>query len=59
MTYKVAVDLGEMNSSRLSQREFIQLIKENYAAKMGLPIEDIQLIIIGQQPLQAVKGAPS
>ena len=31
MTYKVAIDLNDMNSSRLSQREFIQMIKENNA----------------------------
>jgi len=59
MTYKVAIDLNDMNSSRLSQREFIQMIKENNAERLNLTIEDIKIVFVGQKPLRLIKGGLS
>ena len=59
MTYKVAIDLNDMNSSRLSQREFIQMIKENNAERLNLTIEDIKIVFVGQNPLRLIKGGLS
>ena len=59
MTYKVAIDLNDMNSSRLSQREFIQMVKENNAERLNLTIEDIKIVFVGQKPLRLIKGGLS
>lgn len=59
MTYKVAIDLNDMNSSCLSQREFIQMIKENNAERLNLTIEDIKIVFVGQKPLRLIKGGLS
>lgn len=59
MTYKVAIDLNDMNSSCLSQREFIQMIKENNAERLNLTIEDIKIVFVGQNPLRLIKGGLS
>lgn len=55
MVYKLSISLLEMNTSRLEQRAFIALKKELFAEKHKCDVEEIEVVIVGQQKLRSVK----
>lgn len=55
MSYKLVISLQEMSLSRLSQREFINMKKRLFADRRKCSVDEIEVVIVGQQPLWAVK----